>query len=254
MRPLNSYAPLFFAVPFLAVTACGGTSDEAQVEVAEAAFALSNSNDCIDAFATRPFLIRLTENRGWGQEEIEAICAEIEDVATTYANNSTLTVLTVAGVGNLDGDTLETAYFIGAAGYDLTEVRAWLDKVRASRATRICSQEAADIVRDGGTLPEGFMRDCLTEETGEPYPEPIFQEIRSNNGIDGLDDAAAGLAVSLVIYNVPGTGTVAAFVSGGFYAQVEPPYAAFAGCGAVLGLDDVAEDAGFAYVCVGAEY
>ena len=98
------------------------------------------------------------------------------------------------------------------------------------------------------------MRTCLEDATGERYPAPLFRETRSNIGLEDVDDQAAGLGASLLIYNVPGTGTVVAFAAGSFYAQAEPAYGAFAGCGAALGFDSVQETGAFGYVCLAAEY
>ena len=251
---LSYHALLIMTLPCLAMSACGGTDSNDDTEVADATFALSESIDCVDAFASRPFLVRLAENRQWGTEEIEAFCAEVEDIASIYADESTLTAMTIAGVGALNGESIDTAYFIGAAGYDLSAIGDWLGEVRASRAVRLCSQDAADILSDGNTLPDGFMKSCLEDTTGEAYPTPLFKVTRSNRGIESIDEASAGAGASLLIYNVPGTGTVVSFIAGRFYAQAEPPYGAFAGCGAALGFDAVAEEGAFRYICVGAEY
>lgn len=235
------------------LTACG-EEEEGSVEVADASFALGSTEDCIQAFESRAFLIQLAEQRAWETPEVEAFCGEVAAVAAAYADDATLTAMTVAGAGALNGESMDTAYFIGVAGYNLSELRGWLGSVRASRAVRPCSREAANILESGSTLPDGFMKSCLEAETGEAYPAPLFRATRSSMGIEDVDGAAAGFGASLLIYNVPGTGTVVAFVAGRLYAQAEPAYGAFVGCGAALGLDDVAESGAFSYVCLGAEY
>ncbi|MEO1228952.1 MAG: hypothetical protein AAFZ18_08610 [Myxococcota bacterium] len=252
MNKLRTLPALLSLAGLSMAAACGG-SEDTEVEVANAEFALTSTTDCTQAFATRAFLIRLTEEKGWGDEEISAFCAEVDAVAATYAESSTLTVMTVAGIGQLQGETLQTAYYVGVAGYDLTAVQSWLGEVRASQAVRPCTREAVSLARQSG-LQEGFMRRCLEDETGAAYPEPIFRQTRSRSGLDGVGEAAAGSAVSLAIYNAPGRGTVVGFLAGSFAAQAEPPYGAFLGCGAVAGFDAVAEQGAFSYVCVAAEH
>lgn len=252
----------FLSLLALPLAACDGGSDdtgEEDLDVADASFSLASVDDCTNAFASRQFLQRLAADRGWGDEEITAFCSELDEIKTTYAEDATLTLVTVAGVGQFDGGSFESAYYIGASGYNLTEIRAWLAEARASRAARRCTRQVRQTRRRGDALEEGFMGDCLEDTTGSPYPEPIFQEARSSVTIDEVGETAAGIGASLAIYNVPDTGTVVSFLAGAFYAQAEPAYGAFIGCGVAIGFEDVGEEGGEAdvagsYVCVGAEY
>lgn len=152
-----------------------------------------------------------------------------------------------------DGE-LETAYYVGAAGYNMTEIRDWLAEVAAATAARRCLRQATRETRNGGTLEDNFVRTCLEDETGSPYPEPIFQDSYSNLGLDEVGESPAGLAMGIAIYNVPDVGTVASFVAGGFYAQGAPMYGAFIGCGAAIGFTSDLDNGTAGGVCVGAEY
>jgi len=223
------------------------------VEYAEASFVLSETADCEAAF-DGPYLSQLAADRGWDDADIAGFCAELSDIAETYANNDTLTTFAVAGVGQVDEETLETAYYVGAAGYDLDAIRDWTAAAWGTRAVRRCVRAARLEREESGSLPDGFVTDCLEEETGMPYPEAIFRETRSGLDIDDVGDAGTGLAIALAIYNVPGEGTVVAFLGGAFYAQAEPLYGAFLGCGAAIGFDAEQDEAFGNGVCLAAEY
>lgn len=246
-------ASLFTSCALVASLALvGGCADEEEVEFAEATFDLADASDCEAAF-DEPYLSEVASERGWDDADITAICNEIADIAQIYVDNATFTTVTIAGVGQVDDDALETAYFVGVAGYDLDAVRDWAEAAAGAQAVRRCARSARADLADDGVLPDGFVSDCLADETGMPFPTPLFNETRSDMGIDEVGDAGAGRAVSLALYRDPSQGTVAAFLGGRFYAQATPEYGAFMGCGAAIGFDSTGREAG-ASVCVGVEY
>lgn len=248
---LTASSALALALATLAQGLTGCDEPEEPLEVADATLALQTAGECEQAFAERPFLVEAATERGWGPEEIAAVCAEVEEIAETYVDDETLTVMTAAGVGQLDGESLQGAYYVGVAAYDISAVKAWLGEVRASRAVRSCTRQA----RLDGDLDMGA---CVSDVSGASYPEPLFSETLSDSTLDDVADAAAGRALSVAVYREPGRGTVVAFLAGGFYVQSEPAYGAFIGCGSALGFEAVSEDAAeaaaAAFICVAAEY
>ncbi len=252
---LRTLSALALVTSFSVLTACDESSSpgEDQIEEAEASFVLTDATDCESAF-DGPWLSELADERDWTDEDVAAFCAELADIAETYTDSSTLTTVTVAGVGQLDGEEFETSYFVGAAGYDLDAIREWGEASRSAQAVRRCVRSARTEWQDDESLPEGFVSDCLEEETGLLYPEPIFLETRSSAGIDEVGDAGAGGAFALAIYAVPGEGTVVSFLGGVFYAQAAPAYGAFLGCGAAIGFDADTGESARAALCMAAEY
>lgn len=243
------------AFSLLALGACDGTDAQREdlVEFADATFRVDGPSECVDAFSGSD-LSQIADSQDWSQDDITSFCAELTDLAATYAEDSTLTVVSMAATAQLDSDPLETAWFLGATGYSIDEVRSWGEATASSLAVRACVREARQETRAGGTVAEGFAADCLEDTAGQAFPEPLFSEQRSSMGVDELDAHAAGTAIGLALYSIPGEGTVAAFLGGGFYAQAEPVYGAFMGCGAAIGFEAVSgEEAGSA-LCVMAEY
>lgn len=232
------------------VAACDDGDED--LEFADATYALTTPTDCEAAFSGS-YLGDVAAERGWTESDIAAFCAEVGAIADTYADNATFTTVTLAGVGQIDDDALETAYFVGVAGYDLDAVKDWAEAAAGAQAVRRCARAARSEQVGDGTLPDGYVTDCLADETGMAFPEPLFRETRSDVGIDEVGDAGAGNALSLAIYQDPDQGTVVAFLGGRFYAQAAPTYGAFLGCGAALGFDNTGREAGAA-VCVGVEY
>ena len=236
--------------------ACGQPEDsQVDIEFADSSFALTSANDCVRAFSDQPFLRQLASKNSWGAEEIGAFCDEVESIAAVYANNATMTVLTVAGAAVRSGQDLGAAYYLGVAGYDLTAIRTWLRKVQGAQAVRQCAFRAFKLRFRGQTLPPGFVGSCLEDVTGEPYPDPIFQKNLSSVGIEDIGSQGGGLAASLAVYDDPRHGTVVAFLGGLLYTQSQPAYAGFVGCGAALGfdLDPHTEGGALSPLCLGNE-
>ncbi len=182
------------------------------------------------------------------------MCTTLTDIATAYVDDTTLTVAAIAGAATTDGEGLDANTFVGASGYNLTAVRAWTEDALAANAVCACVGEARRITREGDTLDDGFASDCLSSEAGAPFPNALFSEQISTRSIEEVGASAAGLAIGVALYNVPDVGTVAAFVGGGFYAQADPAYGAFIGCGAAIGFEEAPDDAAGATLCLAAEY
>lgn len=86
-----------------ALVACGPSTtdddEQAEADFADASFKIEESSDCVEAFDGR-FLSRLAEERDWTEDDIDAFCTELADIADEYAtDDSTLTTVTFAGVG-----------------------------------------------------------------------------------------------------------------------------------------------------------
>ena len=254
--PLNN---ALIITSVLSAVACGDIdqNENAALEVANATFALSSSQDCVDAFATRSFLRELSRQKNWGEDDIMDFCDEVTRVATTYQTSDTLTIATIGGGLARNGVRAKVVYFQGIAGYNLSAIKAWLGEVRASRAIQECSRRAASAILGRQPIPPQFVRTCLEDVSGETYPAPIFTDVDANlvGGEANGTAAALGIAATLVVYNAPGQGTVVSFLAGGFYGQASnPPYFGTLGCGVVVGFDEVEQDGGLSYICLGAEY
>lgn len=254
-RPASLHTAPRLTLPFavlLAGLACGRIDREAEeVAFADASFTLSSPSDCVAAF-DGAWLGRVADQQDWGTEDVAAFCDAVAEVVTTYAESTTLTLVSFAGAGSIDADALETSWFVGASGYDLTAIEAWMTQAASAEAVRACVREANSATRSGDTLEEGFARTCLEEASGAPFPSPIFSETRSSVGIDEVGSAAAGLALGLAIYEAPARGTVVAFIGGGFYAQADPAYGALLGCGAAIAFDET--DGEGSALCLLGEY
>lgn len=223
------------------------------VEFADASFSLESGDDCVAAFEGA-HLSRAAAERGWDADDIDAFCTELADVATEYADGETLTTLTLAGTAQVSDEALQSAWFVSATGYDLDELRAWGEAVQEAEGVRACVRQARQLRDRDSTLDDGFATDCMAEQTGHPFPDPLFQEQRSSITIGSLDEDAVGAALSLAVYTDSGDQTVAAFVGGGFFAQPEPAYGAFIGCGAAIGFSEDADEDADAALCLLAEY
>jgi hypothetical protein len=221
--------------------------------VADASFSLETAGDCVAAFDTRPFLSLVASRRGWDETDIQSFCASLETIKNAYVNDATFTTVTVAGGGRLEGDALTGSYYIGVTGYDLTEIRRFISGVVEDGVVRRCMRRTV-VQRTLGPRPSGFVVDCLEELSGLEFPNPLFQYRLSDVGVGELADARASAGINVAMIRVPGVGVVAGVLGGAFYAQNDPVYGAFLGCGTLIGISTTGAAAVPGPVCLGAEF
>jgi len=254
---MRTIAPLFavaVTLPFLG--ACEDIEVEAPEEpvaFAEASLRLETAADCEAAFSGG-WLSRLADHRAWTDDDVATLCDELIDIADAYAEDTTMTTVAMAGAATLADEGLDSSWYVGVSAYNLSEIRAWTEAAQGANAVRTCVRDARESTRAGQDIGEGFARDCMEDVTGQSFPEPIFQQRRSTLGLEEIGDEATGAAMGLAIYNIPGEGTVVAFLGGGFYAQAEPAYGAFIGCGAAIGFDADRGESDSASLCTAAEF
>lgn len=229
--------------------------------VANSSFAMTNVSDCENAFtnpSSNPFLSLIARRKGWNSVDIERLCTKINTIRTTYQDNSTLTIASFAGVGKLSSTDVGFSYYIGIAMYDITYTKDWIKSVVAKKSIRRCMRRARGRRILFGSIPKGFVIECIERLVGSPAPSPVYRNSISNIRIDQISGmggrALATLGFSLAIYNVPGRGTVIGFLGGAFYANAEStPYASFLGCGAAVGFNADEVNA-IVPICFGAEF
>lgn len=263
-------SPFAFAV-LLACTAVGGPGcgvfDSATTEPeddsvegegdlnADASFKLETAADCVASFDAKPFMGVVASRRGWDKNDIQSFCAQLETIKKAYVNDVTFTTVTIAGSGKIQGDTLKASYYIGATGYNLTEIRRFLGGVVGNGVVRRCMRKAAARrLVPPRSLPAGFVVDCLEEESGLDFPKPLFRARLSNVTLGDLGEVGAGAGINLTMISVPGVGVVVGVLGGAFYAQKSPAYGAFLGCGTLLGVTAAGTAAQASPICLGAEF
>ncbi|OYZ15139.1 MAG: hypothetical protein B7Y39_16705 [Bdellovibrio sp. 28-41-41] len=223
---------------------------------AESSFKMDSASDCVTNFSSRPFLSLVASRRGWGTSQITAFCAKLEEVKTAYAKSSTLTVATIAGFGAISGSTANSvggAMYVGAVGYDLTAIKNWIQAAVGDGNIRRCMRKAAVRRVALGYVPKGFVMSCLEDQSGVAYPGSLFKVRLSTVKLSDLADVAVGGGISVTLLNVPGVGIVVGFLGGAFYAESNPAYGAFIGCGAMAGVVSTGAAAATS-ICMGAAF
>lgn len=224
---------------------------------AEASFKMDTAADCITNFSSRPFLSLIASRRGWGSTEITAFCNRLNTVKTSYATGTTLTVATFIGLSQVNASNIENALYIGAVGYDLTALRTWLKASVGDGNVRKCMRRARTRKLIFGSVPKGFVLDCLKDETGVSYPGSMFKVRLSNVTLSSLGDVGVGAGISVAMLSVPGVGIVVGFLGGAAYMESNPVYAAFLGCGAMAGVvvvDGAAGASATSPICMAAAF
>lgn len=117
-----------FVVSLFSLGGCD--SDAEPVEFGNASFTIEDSEDCIDAF-NGMYLTNQANNRGWDEEDINAFCAEVADIAVEYNDNETLTVVTFAGTAQVTEEQLQGSWFVSAVGYNIDALRSWGEHTRS---------------------------------------------------------------------------------------------------------------------------
>lgn len=246
---------LFVACSKVAEPAAEDETVEGESDLsAEASFKMSSASDCVSNFSSRPFLSLIASRRGWGTSEITVFCNKLETIKQSYASSSTLTIATVAGLSQINGSNIENALYIGAVGYNLTALRTWVQASVGDGNIRRCMRKARRKKILSGSVPKGFVLDCLEGETGVAYPGSLFKVRLSTTTLSSLGEVGAGAGISVAMLNVPGVGIVVGFLGGAFYLESNPVYGAFLGCGAMAGIVVTGDAAATSPICMAAAF
>ncbi len=219
-------------------------------ESEETSFELTETpEDCIAKIDSKPKLKALIEEK---EINIEDLCEKLIEIAETYEQNETLTLLTMAGTTNIEG---QYSYFVGAAGYNLTAIREFSSSIKNRGYVKACFKDALEIAKNPEqTISQsGFkMKACVEDKSGLTYPEPIFSYKESDVQMEELGET--GAALSMVVYNMPG-GKSAVGVIGGSYVTDQESYLSVGGCGFAISVDKPSKTiVGAGSVCALADY